>query len=130
MTDLTDLIARVEAGEGSDGDLFYEAWNSLAQSDHQFRRLACSTIDAIGTTQAGRFASLVDVGAYLEAVTALVPEGIAFTVGQNVHHRYWQASVNALNDDGEPFSLGCSNATTSPARALLAAILRAKAGGA
>ncbi len=51
----------------------------------------------------------------------------AWTLGKNVHHRYWQASVNVLDDDGAPQSLGCSNATKTAPLALCAAILRAKA---
>ncbi len=61
--ELSDLIARVEAGEGADRGIFHEAWNVLAQIDPRFRRFACSIIDDAGTTQAGRFAALVDVGA-------------------------------------------------------------------
>lgn len=63
--------------------------------------------------------------ASLDAAMSLVPCGDSFTLGQNVHHKYWQASVNYLSDDGEPVSRGGSNATKSPALALVAAALRA-----
>lgn len=63
----------------------------------------------------------------IDAAAELVPEGKAWTLGQNVHHLYWQASINATDDDGAPFSLGCSNATKTAALALCAAALRARA---
>lgn len=106
MSDLQDLIARVEAGEGAD------------------RGLDSDVAKALG------FGILIDLPTYttsLDAVMALA-NGRAFTVGQNVHHLHWVASVNALDEDGSPYSLGCSNAAKSAPRALLAAILRAKAG--
>ena len=63
----------------------------------------------------------------LDAAMTLVPEGLAFTVGQNVHHRYWVASVNELDADGYPQSTGCSDASRSPALALTCAALLARA---
>lgn len=56
----------------------------------------------------------------------LVPDNNAWTLGQNVHHLHWQASVNTLDGDGSPFSLGCSSATKTASLALCAAALRAR----
>ena len=64
----------------------------------------------------------------VDAALTLVPNGLKWTVGGNVHHGYWIASVNTLKSDGEPWCVGCSNATSSPALALCAAALRAIAG--
>jgi hypothetical protein len=47
----------------------------------------------------------------------------AWTLGQNVHHRYWLASFNELNAEGEPTSLAWGQSST-PVPALLAALLR------
>lgn len=65
--------------------------------------------------------------ASLDAAMTLVPEGDSFTVGQNVHHGHWVASVNYLDDDGAPQSRGCSNACRTGSLALCAAALRARA---
>jgi hypothetical protein len=65
--------------------------------------------------------------ASLDAAVTLVPEGRAWTLGQNIHHWYWQANINALNDDGSPTSLGFGGPCNYPALALCAAALRAKA---
>jgi hypothetical protein len=68
--------------------------------------------------------------ASLDAAMTLVPEGLAWTLGQNVHHRHWQVSVNALDEDGAPFSVahgGDGDVRTTPALALCAAALRAHA---
>lgn len=63
----------------------------------------------------------------LDAAVTLVPEGLAWTTGQNVHHWYWQTGVNRLNEDGAPESVSCSGPARTPALALCAAALRAKA---
>ena len=65
--------------------------------------------------------------ASLDAAVTLVPEGRAWTVGQNVHHWHWQASINALNDEGSPTSIGFGGPCGWPALALCAAALRARA---
>lgn len=65
--------------------------------------------------------------ASLDAAMSLVPEGDSFTVGQNVHHDHWVASVNYLNGDGQPQSRGSSIACRTGPLALTAAALRARA---
>jgi hypothetical protein len=65
--------------------------------------------------------------ASLDAAVTLVPEGRAWTVGQNLHHWHWQASINALNDEGNPTSIGFGGPCGWPALALCAAALRARA---
>ena len=64
--------------------------------------------------------------ASLDAALTLVPEGKAWTVGQNVHHWYWSASVNALDEDGAPKSIGWGGPSNSHALALCAAALQAR----
>lgn len=61
----------------------------------------------------------------IDDARALVPKSMAFTLGQNVHHHYWQASVNALDDDGQPYSVGSSGPCNEPAIALCIAALSA-----
>ncbi|WP_316176287.1 hypothetical protein [Bradyrhizobium sp. SZCCHNRI1073] len=64
----------------------------------------------------------------LDAALTLVPEGLSWTTGQNVHHLYWHTGVNRLNlGTGAPESVSCSAPTKSPALALCAAALRARA---
>jgi hypothetical protein len=65
--------------------------------------------------------------ASLDAAVTLVPEGRAWTLGQNIHHLYWQANINALNDDGNPTSFGFGGPCNYPALALCSAALRARA---
>jgi len=68
--------------------------------------------------------------ASLDAVIALVERelpGMAWTLGQNVHHRYWVASLNRLNDEGAPESIAWGQ-SNQPVIALLLALLRAKGG--
>jgi hypothetical protein len=67
-----------------------------------------------------------DPTASLDAVMALNEQGLAWTLGKNVHHGYWHASCNSLNADGAPYSLGCSSACATPALALLSAILKSR----
>lgn len=64
--------------------------------------------------------------ASLDAAATLVPDGWYWTLGGNVHHGHWIASVNTLNSEGEPWCVGCSNACATPALALCAAALKAK----
>lgn len=61
----------------------------------------------------------------VDDATLLVPDNKTWTLGQNVHHLYWQASVNGL-EDGSPVSWGSSSATKTAALALCAAALRAR----
>lgn len=122
MADLQDLIARVENGEGADRGLMHEAWNALAQIDPRFRRFACSIIDDTGTTQAGSFAALVDAGAFIDAVMGLKSDMRAsLSEMATMEGMAWFASAHRET----PFTEGYSRNAT-PARALLAAILRAK----
>ena len=72
------------------------------------------------------FFALLQAGGFLDAAMSLVPSGDAWTVGQNVHHRHWVASINYL-DNGEPKSRDGSNCASTPALALTAACLRARA---
>jgi len=65
----------------------------------------------------------------IDAALTLVPIGMAWTLGQNVHHRYWQACINDIDSEGKPYARGFSGHTDlkSPAIALCIAALRARA---
>ena len=65
--------------------------------------------------------------ASLDAAMTMVPDGDSFTIGQNVHHKHWVASVNYLGDDGAPHARSNSYSNFSAALALTAAALRAAA---
>lgn len=68
--------------------------------------------------------------ASLDAALALVPEGMAWSVGQNVHHKHWLARVQIIDADGGPTSVGRCEGAATPALALCAAALRARAASA
>lgn len=124
---LEELAERCEAAECStrdlDGLIFITVTPGVADAGR---------IDQIGGVvgwwpKNKPYQSARDVPAYtisIDAAASLVG-GDAFTLGQNVHHYHWVASVNALNEDGAVFPLGSSNACRSAAMALCAAALRA-----
>lgn len=62
----------------------------------------------------------------LDAATVVVPAGLCWTLGQNVHHLYWQASVNELGRDGTPVCRGYSGPSNSAPIALCIAALKAR----
>ena len=136
MTDratLEALLARVLEGTGPDRELDaeiakafgwierYEIWwppeiVKLARK----RKRAIYNYKMYSLIQARRYT------ASLDAALTLVPDEKAWTVGQNVHHWYWSASVNALDEDGAPKSIGWGGPSNSPALALCAAALQAR----
>lgn len=65
--------------------------------------------------------------ASIDSALTLVPDGLAWTLGQNVHHRYWLASVNNLDDEGSPQSIGYSGLKGDPTPALALCIAALKA---
>lgn len=69
----------------------------------------------------------------LDAVVALIGEKLpavyAWTLGQNVHHRYWIASINSVNDEGAPTEMAFGTHKRLPVLALLSAALRAMEAG-
>jgi hypothetical protein len=127
MSDLFELAERCEKAIGPDralgleiltacgwrkscvghfyGPLYY--WNNGEGISYPEDKLPCPT-------------------ASLDMLNTLLVAGQAWTLGKNVHHHYWQASINALDDDGAPKSIGCSNATKTAPLALCAAILRSR----
>lgn len=114
MTTRTTLLAlaeRVEAATGADSGLDSEIHHAI--------------LNGVGV---GSYGAQPAYTASLDAAMSLVPSGLSWTLGQNVHHKHWLASVNYLNSDGAPACAGdgCSNST--PALALTAASLRAIAG--
>jgi hypothetical protein len=139
MTDratLEALLARVLEGTGPDRELDAEieafltgrvmhprapGWTFEPQdTEWKLARLADRTFISRACRPAPPFTGSLD------AALTLVPEGKAWTVGQNVHHWYWSASVNALDEDGAPKSIGWGGLSNSPALALCAAALQAR----
>jgi hypothetical protein len=62
----------------------------------------------------------------LDAALTLVPDQLTPTIGQNVHHRTWVASVNELSADGEPRSVAWGQHFSSGPIALCIAALTAR----
>lgn len=72
---LRELIERVEAADAEmQGALLEEAWEACAEADQAFRRFACAPCSGFGTN-GGRFGSLMDARAYLDAAMMLAPTG-------------------------------------------------------
>jgi hypothetical protein len=81
-------------------------------------------LDSLADLQARRF---IKAGAFLDAALSLVPEGMAPSVGQNVHRKHWLAFMQIIDVDGAPTTLGRCDHAATPALALVAAALRARA---
>jgi len=128
-TAMGGLADRVEAATGPDPDLQYDVMTAYGYRDiYGDRLLFDKGNDGYWTMwEPEGVAPLPDPLSSLDAAMTLVPLGHAFTVGQNVHHRHWVASVNYLDHDGAPATRGCSNASATAALALTAACLRARA---
>lgn len=61
----------------------------------------------------------------IDAALTLIPDGMSPSVGQNVHHKHWNAFVLAIKDD-EPVTVASATAPFA-AIAMCAAALRARA---
>lgn len=131
MSALIALAERVEAGSAEEqGRLLDEAWETLAEHSAKFRRFATSAPDHHGfNSNADKFSMALEAMAYESAAMMLVPEGLAWTLGQNVHHHYWSAGVTGIDEDGAPKAIGFAGPACAPALALTAAALRARAAG-
>lgn len=115
MADLANLIERVEKLTGPDEALDLAIARSLVPDVVCLRSVP-------GSDEPEPFTRYT---ASLDAVVALVERvrpGIAWTLGKNVHHGTWGASLNELVE-GEPRSLSWGQSKT-PALALLLALLR------
>jgi hypothetical protein len=118
---LEALLARVQEGTGQDRELDGDLAEALQVGGNPWKHDGDGWISVHGFgCQAAMFTRSID------AALTLVPEGKAWTVGQNVHHWYWSASVNALDEDGAPKSIGWGGPSNSPALALCAAALQAR----
>ncbi len=128
MSGLVSLIERVEKASGPDRELDGDIVAYLQLHPMGWRRGSkeASAIAIWFDDNQGCQWRAPDYSASLDAVRTLNDRDIAWTVGKNVHHGYWHASCNALNNDGEPYSVGCSGACKTPALALLSAILKAR----
>lgn len=118
---LLALAERCEKASGADRELDCRIWSTFNGGGFDTYR---TVVPDLRQWRAAYYT------ASLDAALTLAPEGWAWTLGQNVHHRHWQASINALDDDGAPYSVahgGTGNVHTTPALALTAAALRARA---
>ena len=113
--DLTDLIARVEAGTAEQqADLLDEAWEAVAPSWplEKARKLA------------GEFSHKLDANAFVDAALMMVPDGVLWTMNSwegpsRFSAGLWVGSRFIVYADKE-------KAASTPALALTSAILRAR----
>lgn len=131
-SEIEALIQRVEAATGPDRELDAQLWLSLTpgatrKTTHVTHWLRPYDIDET-RDETGR---LIIVPAYtssIDAAVALADRTLlskSWTLGQNVHHLHWSASINKLDEEGRPDCMAYSGACRSPALALVAATLRA-----
>ena len=119
MTTRTTLLAlaeRVEAATGADREL-----------DAHIGRYAPRLVALLGRVPDEPAHGCAPYTASIDAAMRMVPDGLSWTLGQNVHHKYWLASVNYLDTEGAPACAGEGFSASTPALALTAAALRALA---
>lgn len=130
LTTLRDLCARVEMAEGADnrlnGDLalafgFIEAKTYRRGQGLYADRFYERARGIMPIYEAPAYTSSIDAAVGL--VERLLP-GQQWTLGRDLQHGHWVASLNALDEAGAPYSLSCWIANTSPL-ALLYALLTA-----
>lgn len=129
MTTLPELSRRVSEAEGPsrelDAAVFEAVIGKIAMGDPDQWQIGPYAIwgAAHGPRPIPRYT------ASLDAVAALIAEKLpmtwAWTLGKNLHHQTWGASVNNLDADGAPYSVSWGGNNQSPALALLAAALLA-----
>lgn len=128
-----DLIERLEKATGPDRDLDTDI--ARATVTEGWRILDDGTLECYGEMDADHgpdwYPSGAEIPYYtrdIDAAASLIdPRELSWTLGQNAHHRYWQASVNCLDQGGEPYARGFAGPCVSPAVALSAAALKARA---
>lgn len=124
-----DLIERLEKADRGSREL--DAWVWCAFNDAVPHRLTDSDRALIYVPRSGkgmrRESSFDFVTTSLDAALALaerVLPGLAWSMGQNVHHRHWIAYALGLDAGGLPVEPTHGSAPT-PALALCIAVLRA-----
>jgi len=128
---LEALAARVEAAQGADRVLDAEICVALRgytmhEDSDPMTGIFAFWVGKPWESECINCSNWIDYTSSLDAAASLVPSQYAWTLGQNVHHRTWLASVNTLDADGAPCSVAMTGAAT-PALALTAAALRARA---
>lgn len=129
--DLIALAEQCERAEGPSYALDCAIWDAIYPGERQARfdkltakgqpyhkRLGPADFD-------GYVQPLRSFTASLDAAMTLVPATYFWTLGGNVHHGYWIASINTVNSEGEPWCVACGNTAATPALALTSASLRA-----
>jgi hypothetical protein len=131
---MTDLLARLEVAEVGSRELDAAIWYALNEPDVDYPGIHTEQTEQgpreVLTCELGsKWAD--DVGRYTTCVTAALAlaERLypcwSWSVGQNVHHKYWLAYALALDTDRASFQPTEGTART-PALALSIAILKAK----
>lgn len=114
------LIERLEAATGPDRELdaeiYCEARGLVFEDECPVRSSGKRVID---------FRPVSHYTASIDAALTLVPEGLSWTCGKNLHHGYFAVSLNTLNERGAPESVAWADADY-PAIALCIAALKAR----
>ena len=121
---MTDLPTRIEAGEATDAEvataLGWICERPRTRTRHGLWR---------GPNEPPSAYHSKDPPPFTTCLTTLAKEcerrGWAWTLGKNVFHGYWHASINGVDADTAAVCLAASKATTTPALALCAALVRA-----
>jgi hypothetical protein len=120
MTDLSTLIARVEAGSGADRDLSFAVYKALGE-----RVAKRAGVFAFQVFEGGLWRTMPDLTTDLNAVIALVEARLPGWVYQIT--TYLGDGASATLDEWNVYDTEQSEAyAPTPARALLAALLRAE----
>lgn len=145
-SDIAALIERIEAASGPGREL--DAHISFLIGDHKIvsrssgwaifeapfeqgnwaAASGCKSYDD-AISMLASFLSLPAYTTSIDAAVALVERmlpGQQWTLGQNIHHRYWLCTLNVISGDPEGVTaMASSHAAPTPPLAVLAALLRA-----
>ena len=132
MSALLELADRIEAAEGPDADLFWEAWRTCFPKPSEIWAVLGETWTDEYTDWQERqmfWSCFIDADAWLDAALTLVPEG--WTDVRQHQSRMTDGSVRcyaAIEFDLSDMCLTAEGmAAATPALALCAAALRARA---
>lgn len=113
------LVERVEAATGPDRELDARIHYHVMGLDKVYS-LDTFLASDISASHPKHYTSSLD------AAMTLVPSGWSFSVGQNVHHKYWHGLVQRVANDGEIESFA-ETSNHGAALALTSAALKARA---
>ena len=117
MTDLAQLLARIEAATGPDREVDAAMWLTFVEKHMLGQKI---DLDMIGRWPA--------YTASIDAIVALIERalpGWCPSVGQNVHHKDWLGYLHRVDEPNGDIETVYGRHPTVPALALCAAFVRA-----